>query len=209
MSANIPEGQQEEDFHYNNSLNSDLTANFSKDIFDGFSLNATLGQNMFQSTSQQIYNQGTGFVVPDFYHMSNTSSQIVRENTEKYRTAALYADIQLSFRNMLYLGFTGRNEWSTTLPESNNSFFFPSGSLGFIFSELPFLKDNKVLSYGKVRASYAKIANHATPYNVVNTYTSAQISDGWATGDSFPFDGVAGFIPTNVLANPTIMPEIL
>lgn len=209
MSANIPDGQQEEDFHYNNSLNSDLTVNYSKEIFNGFSTNTTVGHNMFQSTYQQIYNQGNGFVVPDFYHMSNTSSQLVRENTEEYRTAAIYADIQFSFRNMLYLGFTGRNEWSTTLPESNNSFFFPSGNLGFIFSELPLLKDNKVLSYGKIRASYAKIANHASPYNIVNTYTSAQISDGWATGDSFPFNGIAGFVPSNVLANPMITPEIL
>ena len=75
--------------------------------------------------------------------MSNTSSQLVRETTTKYRTAALYGDIQLSYRSMLYLGFTGRNEWSTTLPMENNSFFFPSASFGFIFSELPFLKNNK------------------------------------------------------------------
>ena len=209
LSANIPDGQQEEDFHYNNSINSDLTINYNKELFEGFSTNLTVGQNMFQSLVQQIYLQGNGFVVPDFYHMSNTSSQLVRENTTKYRTAALYTDVQFSFRNMLYLGFTGRNEWSTTLPVDENSFFFPSVSLGFIFSELPGLKGNNFLSYGKLRASYAKIANHATPYNIVNTFTSAQITDGWATGGSFPFNGVAGFVPVNVLANPTIKPEIL
>jgi hypothetical protein len=141
--------------------------------------------------------------------MSNTSSQLVRENTTKYRTAALFGDLQLSYKNMLYLGFTGRNEWSTTLPEDQNSFFFPSASLGFIFSELPGLKGNEILSYGKLRASIAKIANHATPYNIVNTFTSAQITDGWASGGSFPFNGVAGFVPFNTLANSTITPEIL
>jgi len=209
MSANAPDGQQEEDHHYNNNINSDLTINYNKELFNDFSTNITVGQNMFQSYNQQLYTQGNTFVVPDFNHMSNTSSQLVREITTKYRTAALYADLQFSFRSMLFLGLTGRNEWSTTLPEANNSFFFPSASLGFIFSELPFLKDNKLLSYGKLRASYAQIANHADPYNTTNTYISATIVDGWATGDSFPFMGVAGFSPNNVLANPNIKPESL
>ncbi len=209
MSANAPDGQQEEDHHYNNNINSDLTINYNKQLFNDFSTNITVGQNMFQSYNQQLYTQGNTFVVPDFNHMSNTSSQLVREITTKYRTAALYADLQFSFRSMLFLGLTGRNEWSTTLPEANNSFFFPSASLGFIFSELPFLKDNKFLSYGKLRASYAQIANHADPYNTRNTYISATIVDGWATGDSFPFMGVAGFSPNNVLANPNIKPESL
>lgn len=207
LSANAPDGQQEEDHHYNNNINSDLTINYNKELFPLFSANITVGQNMFQSLNQQLYTQGNTFVVPDFYHMSNTSSQLVRETTTKYRTAALYGDIQLSYRSMLYLGFTGRNEWSTTLPMENNSFFFPSASFGFIFSELPFLKNNKFLSYGKIRASYAQIANHATAYNTINTFLSATVVDGWATGDSFPFNGIAGFSPNNVLANPNIKPE--
>lgn len=209
MSANIPDGQMEEDHHYNNNLNSDLTINYSKDLFPDFSANITVGHNMFESYYQQLYNQGNGFVIPDFYHMSNTSSQLVRENTERYRTAALYADMQFSYKSMLYLGFTGRNEWSTTLPVSNNSFFFPSASLGFVFTELPMFKESKVFSFGKIRASFAQIANHATPYNTQNTYTLAQITDGWATANSFPFNGIAGFMPNNVLANSELKPESL
>lgn len=208
-SSNAPDGQQEEDHHYNNNLNSDLTINYNKELFQFFSANVTLGHNLYQSIHQQLYNQGNTYVIPDFYHMSNTSSQLVRESTTKYRTAAVYADIQLSYRSMLFLGLTGRNEWSTTLPDENNSFFFPSASLGFLFSELPLFKDNNFLSYGKVRASYAQIANHATPYNVINTFTSATITDGWATGDSFPFLGVPGFTPFNVLANADLKPESL
>ena len=209
LSANIPDGQQEEDHHYNNSINSDLTINYTRELFDGIGTSITVGHNLFNSHVQQLYTQGNGFVIPDFYHMSNTSSQLVRESTTKYRTAALYADLQFSYKSMLFLGFTGRNEWSTTLPAGSNSFFFPSASLGFIFSELPGLKDNRILSYGKLRASYAQIANHATPYNTRNTFTLAQITDGWATGGSFPFNGIAGFAPSNNLSNPTIKPESL
>lgn len=209
MSANIPDGQMEEDHHYNNNLNSDLTINYSKALFTDFSANITLGHNMFESYYQQLYNQGNGFVIPDFYHMSNTSSQLVRERTEHYRTAALYADLQFSYKSMFFMGFTGRNEWSTTLPVENNSFFFPSASFGFVFSELPAFKDSKILSFAKLRASYAEIANHATPYNTRNTYTSAQITDGWAVANSFPFSGIAGFAPGNVLTNPALKPESL
>ena len=208
-SANIPGGQQEEDHHYNNDINSDLTINYNKELFSDFTANITLGHNMFQSYYQQLYTQGNDFVVPDFYHMSNTSSQIVRESIDKYRTAAIYADMQFAYKDMLYVGFTGRNEWSTTLPVANNSFFFPSASVGFVFTELPALKGNEILSFGKLRASYASIANHATPYNTENSFTSAGISDGWASGGSFPFNGVAGFVPSSGLANPTIKPESL
>ena len=136
-SANAPEGQMMVDHHYNNSINSDFTVNFTKELFPDFNTNITLGNNMYESYYQQLYTQGDGFVIPDFYHMSNTKSQIVRESTSKYRTAAFFADVQFSYKNMLYLGVTGRNEWSTTLPENDNSFFYPSVSLGFLFTELP------------------------------------------------------------------------
>jgi TonB-linked SusC/RagA family outer membrane protein len=209
MSANIPDGQQEVDHHYTNNINSDLTVNYSRKLFGDFSTNITLGNNMFQSYVQQSYIQGNGFVIPDFYHISNTASQLVRESTTRYRTAALYGDLQFSYKSMLFAGFTGRNEWSTTLPVNSNSFFFPSASLGFIFTELPGLKDNNFLSYGKLRASFAKIANHALPYNTVNIFTSSIIADGWGTGDSFPFNGTPGFYPSNTLADPNIKPESL
>jgi TonB-linked SusC/RagA family outer membrane protein len=209
MSANIPDGQQEDDHHYNNNLNSDLTVNYAGKLFGDISTNVTIGNNLFQSYVQQLYVQGNGFVIPDFYHISNTSSQLVREATTKYRTAALYADLQFSYKSMIFVGFTGRNEWSTTLPVNNNSFFFPSASIGFIFTELPALKGNDFLSYGKLRSSYAKIANHALPYNTQNIFTTAIISDGWGTGDSFPFAGTPGFYPSNTLADPKIKPESL
>jgi len=204
-----PAGQQQLDNHYNNDINSDLTANFNKELFTDFNANITIGQNMYQSSSQQLYAQGDTYIGPDFYHISNTTSQLVRESTYEYRTAALYADLQFSYKNMLYLGLTGRNEWSTTLPKANNNFFYPSVSLGFLFTELPALKGNKILNYGKIRASYAKIANAPTPYNVQNVYTLAKVSDGYASGVSFPFNGVGGFVTSNTLANASLKPETL
>jgi TonB-linked SusC/RagA family outer membrane protein len=208
-SANAPEGQMMVDHHYSNSINSDLTINFTKELFPDFNTNITIGNNMYESYYQQLYTQGDGFVIPDFFHMSNTESQIVRESTSKYRTAAFFADAQFSYKNMLYLGVTGRNEWSTTLPENNNSFFYPSVSLGFIFTELPALKDSRTISYGKIRASFAQIANAPSAYSIQNVYKSANVSDGWASGISFPYKGGAGFTVGGDLNNPTLKPERL
>jgi len=208
-SANAVDGQQQVDHHYSNNINSDFTVNFNKELFTDFSANITVGQNMYQSYYQQLFAQGDGFVVPDFYHISNTTSQIVRESITKYRTAAFYGDLQFSYKNMLYLGLTGRNEWSTTLPVANNNFFYPSASLGFIFTELPALHGNRIINYGKIRASYAQIANAPTAYNIQNVYTSATVSDGSASGLSFPMNGVAGFNTLNALGNPTLKPESL
>ncbi len=200
-SSTLSAGQIQVDHHYNNDINSDLTVNYTKDLFEDFNASITLGQNMYQSSYQQLYTQGDNFVVPDFYHMSNTSSQLVREYSSEYRTAALYGDLQLSYKNMLYLGITARNEWSTTLPAANNSFIYPSFSLGFIFTELGALKGNKILNYGKLRASYAQIANIPTVYSTENVYTSAIVTDGWASGIAFPFNGNAGFNVSNALVN--------
>ncbi len=208
-SANAPDGQQQVDNHYSNVFNSDLTINYNKELFTDFNANVTVGQNMYQSYYQQFFAEGDGFVVPDFYHMSNTSSQFVRESTSLYRTAAIFADLQFSYKNMLYLGLTGRNEWSTTLPVASNSFFYPAASVGFIFSELSALKGNDILNYGKIRASYASIANAPSPYFLQNVYTSGTVSDGWASGLSFPFDGTAGFNISNSLGNPLLKPESL
>jgi TonB-linked SusC/RagA family outer membrane protein len=205
----FPAGQQQVDNHFNNSINSDLTINYNKELFTDFKANITLGQNMYTTYYQQFFAEGDNYVGPNFYHISFTQSQFVREYTQEYRTAALFADMQFSYKDMLYLGVTGRNEWSTTLPTSNNNFFYPSVSLGFIFTELPALKGNDILTFGKIRGSYAQIANAPSPYSIQNTYTLATVSDGWAPGNSFPFNGIAGFKTSNTLANASLKPENL
>lgn len=208
-SGSYPDGQIQNDNHFSNNINSDLLINYTRDIFTDLNASLTVGHNMYQSYYQQLYTQGDGFVIPDFYHISNTSSQIVREYTSEYRTAAIFGDLELSYKNMLYLGLTGRNEWSTSLPKTDNNFFYPSVSLGFIFTELPALKNNSILNYGKLRASYSQIANDPSPYSLTTPFVLASAGDGWTNGISFPFEGTAGFKSSNSLGNPTLKPERL
>ncbi len=127
-------------------------------------MNLLLGNNIFQRKSERVRSYGQNIIIPDFENIASSADPKSSEGTYMKRTAAYYFSADMSYKNMLYLTLTGRNEWSTTMPFVDGkpkSFFYPSASLGFIFTELPFLKDNSIINFGKLRASYAKIANDA------------------------------------------------
>jgi len=202
-------GQVFEDQHYNKDFNGDLIANINHSITKDFKFTLTVGHNMFQTYHQQLYVQGDQLTLPDFYHLSNASTITTRENQNKKRTSAIYGDLGLAYQSILFLNITGRNEWSTSLPEDKNSFFFPSFSLGFVFTELGGLKDNKIMPFGKLRASYAIIANDAFIYGTQQYFAPTNYGDGWTTGISFPFAGYTGYMADNGLGNLGLMPEKL
>lgn len=208
-SRTAPNGRVFEEQHFVWDFNSDLIFNVNTKITDDINFKGLFGQNMYQSQYQRLYSQGDNLTVPDFYNLSNASSIYSEEVESKKRTAALYADLGFDYKNMVYLNVTGRNEWSTSLPEEENSFFFPSVSGSFVFTELPSLQGGSVLSFGKVRASYAIIANDAPVYGTSPVYVSAAYGDGWTNGISFPGWGTAGFGMGATLANPTLKPEKL
>jgi TonB-linked SusC/RagA family outer membrane protein len=206
-SAAYTEGMVFEDQHYNRDINSDLILSARHDLTKDIKLNFTLGQNLFQTYHQQVYVEGQQLAQPEFYHLSNASTIISRENQTEKRTAAIYGELGLSYQSLVFLNFTGRNEWSTTLPEDKNSFFFPSASIGFVFTELSGLKNNEILSFGKLRASYAVIANDAFAYGTLNYFAPGFYNDGWTSGISFPFGGLTGYMTDDGLGNLNLKPE--
>lgn len=208
-SRTAPNGRIYEQQFYVQDINSDLLFAINRRINEDINFNALIGQNMFQTSFQNLFVQGDNLTVPEFYHLSNAATYITRESKSKKRTAAIFADLGLSYKNMIYFNATGRNEWSTTLPEGNNSFFFPSFNGSFVFTELPALKDNSILPYGKLRASYAIIANDAFAYGTLSSFGAAAYADGWTDGISFPFLGVPGFALSTTLPNSELEPEFL
>jgi len=206
-SSQYSAGQVFEDQHFNRDINSDLIATVKQDITKDIKVDATIGQNLFQSYHQQVYVEGNQLAQPEFYQLSNASSIISRERQDKKRTSAIYADLGISYQSLLFLNVTGRNEWSTTLPADKNSFFFPSASLGFVFTEIGGLKENKVLPFGKLRVSYAVIANDASIYGTYNYFAPTAYGDGWTSGISFPFAGYTGYMDDNGLGNTGLKPE--
>jgi TonB-linked SusC/RagA family outer membrane protein len=188
-----PAGWTYETMELNKDFNSDIMATIDKDFAKDFNLKFTFGNNMSQLYFHGLNANANDVVIPEYYNLSNTTAISANEATSELRRAAFYGDLQLSWKNMVYLSLTGRNDWSTTLPAGNNSFFYPSVSGGFIFTQLPFLKDNKVLPYGKLRGSYAVVAKDASPYNTLTYYYQPVIADGWTTGLTFPLNGYVGY----------------
>lgn len=199
-------GQIQKDNHNSLDINSDLIVTIVRNITSDISMSLSLGNNVFQSSYEQLYVEGNGITQPNFYHLSNVSSVLSRQSTSKYRTGAFYGSLDLSYKKFLNFGFTGRQEWSTTLPEGSNSFFFPSASMSLNFTEMEGVKSN-LLSLAKIRASIAKTANDAPVFYTKSTYSLANYGDGWTTGISFPFLGNTGYMWGNTAGNPKLKPE--
>ncbi|RKS55370.1 TonB-linked SusC/RagA family outer membrane protein [Gillisia mitskevichiae] len=124
---------------------------------------------------------GQDFQAPDLWSINNTDLDTHRafNNLTERRLVGAFASLNASYDNMLYLTLTGRNDWSSTLPKKNNSFFYPSAGLSFIFTELEALKPFKdVLTYGKLRASVAQVGKDARPYSIRPFYTNALTTGG-------------------------------
>ncbi len=192
---------------FNRVINSDLLLNLKHDFSKDIKARLILGHNMYSTYSKSLNGYADGMEIDGFVQLSNTSTQTTGSGIYNYRTMGVFGDFQLDLYNMLYLGITGRNDWSTTMPEANISAFYPSVNVGFVFTELEPLKGNQFLSFGKLRASYAKTANIASAYLTKTYYGSAGAGDGWTNGLDFPLLGNAGFTWGSTLGNDKLVHE--
>lgn len=144
-------------------LSSNFMTNFHKKIGD-FDLNLLVGYSVEDTKRTTHRRMGYSFEVPDFYSFGN----VLKDNKDfqdihrRNRLAGLYGELRVAYKSLAYLTVTGRNDWTSTLPKANRSYFYPSVSGSFVFSEL--LPDNDILSFGKIRASWARVGKDASPY---------------------------------------------
>jgi len=179
--------------YVNRQFNSDFTINLKKQLTSKLSAALILGHNYFVLNQSNRFSSGTTLALPNFLDISNASSIISSETEVRKRTMAFYGSLDLSYNSMLYLTISGRREETSTLPVSNNVFYYPSASLGWVFTELPRLKNNSILSFGKVRASVAGTGKDAAPYSITTPYSTATFLDGFTGGITFPINGVPGY----------------
>ncbi len=207
-SRTVPSGRVFNHDLTNSDITSDLILGFNHKLTDDLFGKLLIGTNIYQSSYHSIYVQGDGLIVPNFYHISNTTGQIVRESKEKLRRMAIYGDLTLDYQSMLFFNLALRNEWSTTLPEENNSFLFGTGNVSFIFTEA--FKDifkYSILSYGQLKANLAIVGKDAPMYGTLTQWAQASYGDGWTDGISFPFGGFVGYAYGDVLGNDELKPE--
>jgi TonB-linked SusC/RagA family outer membrane protein len=198
--------------NYSNAqVNSDLTVTMKHDFSKDLTGSLLVGQNYFYNKSTSTLSSGSGFVLPEFYDISNATSYLNGPNTEAEKlTRAYYADAEFGFKRMLYLSLTAREEKSSSLPANHSNFFYPSAGLSWIFTELPELKNKSTLSFGKVRISAAQVGKDAPVQALQTYYKSGAITDGFTPGISFPINGSSGYsISTTIstIGNPDLKPE--
>ncbi|RYU81597.1 SusC/RagA family TonB-linked outer membrane protein [Hymenobacter persicinus] len=201
-------GRYIEDVLYGRNATTDLLFNFTKSINEDFVVKAILGGQYQQQSFERNNMDGVGLVVPDFYDLSNSAAAVLVTKTEtQTRVAGAFADLQLAFRNYLFVGLTGRNDWASTLPKKNRSFFYPSANVSFVFSDALKIQ-NDIFSSGKVRANIASVGKSAPPYSIQPVFTKSSIDDGFSGQYVFPLGSVPGFRVGNTLGNPDLKSEL-
>jgi TonB-linked SusC/RagA family outer membrane protein len=206
---NWERGRVREASYYNSEINTDFIINVNKSFFDKLELNAIIGHNFNQRESRDQSAQVIGLDIPDFYNLSNSSSTpTVMEETSERRLVGAYGSIDLTWGGYLNLNVLARNDWSSTLPESNRSFFYPGVSLSFTFSELLGSGAKSILSFGKIRGGIAKTGNDANPYLINSVFVQGGLTDRYRNLNFPLLNNINGFTLGNRIGNKGLQPEI-
>ncbi|MFC5410998.1 SusC/RagA family TonB-linked outer membrane protein [Larkinella bovis] len=208
-SRGLVAGRVSQENYLQRAINSDLILTANRRLTEDLDLTVLLGHNYFNRTERRQTTTGSGLNIPDFFNPSGASTLTGGTNLARRKLNAAYGDVRLTYRNYLFLNFTGRNEWSSTLPKENSSFFYPSISASFAFTDAFNIKSNW-LTAGKLRASYAQVGNDSPIYSLYNTYSPASINATLITsgGILFPFQNQLGLTVGNSSGNPQLRPEI-
>ncbi|GAA4916850.1 SusC/RagA family TonB-linked outer membrane protein [Mucilaginibacter defluvii] len=170
-----PFGSYEEDAYYVNETNTEARLQYTKKITDDFSLDVFGGGNISTITNEQNDQLAPKLAVPNVYNVNNSRDPLVSTNYYgKLKTYSYFVSGQIGFKNYAFINFTGRNDWSSTLPSSSLSYFYPSVNGSLILSDALDINSN-ILSYLKVRGGWSKVGKATTPYQLLNTYLSSPL----------------------------------
>ncbi|MBS1735970.1 MAG: SusC/RagA family TonB-linked outer membrane protein [Bacteroidetes bacterium] len=209
-SVNMPtgsfKGSVNQSISNNQITTSTLIATFKKTVKSDFNFSLSLGHNLESSSYRSTTSSAIRFIDPSFPSINNTvaTDRSVSEYLSRRRIVGLFGDFNFNWKEIVYLNARGRNDWSSTLPIADNSFFYPALSASVIFTDLLKItgmkNDDRVFSYGKIRAAYSEVGKDAPPHvltsslqTVTNTFTI----------------NPRGFITNanNAFGNPALLPE--
>jgi TonB-linked SusC/RagA family outer membrane protein len=187
-------------WEYNNyyrELNSDFLLSYNKQANENWHFSASFGGNRMSMNTRGNYIGAAQLQVPGVYNVSNVRGTVAASSaTYEKQINSLYGMGQVSYKDMIYLDITARNDWSSTLPAANNSYFYPSVSVSGILSQIFTLPE--FVSFVKVRASYAEVGKDTGPYALDPTYSYATV---WGT--------IAALSYPATLKNPDLKPEMV
>jgi len=196
--------------YFSSELNSDFFLTANTNITDNITFNAIVGHNMNQRDGRSQGAEVIGLDIPKFYNLANSSATpSVFGDISLRRLVGVYGSADFGYNDMLFLNVSARNDWSSTLPAENRSFFYPSVSGSFVFSEL--LGNKDILSFGKIRAGVAQTGKDASAYSIYPVMVQTGHTDGYRTLDYPLANGsntINGFTVSNAIGNDQLQPEI-
>ncbi|MGD1890967.1 MAG: SusC/RagA family TonB-linked outer membrane protein [Cyclobacteriaceae bacterium] len=207
-SSSVQVGQAINQTINSKDINSDFLMTIKKDVSESIGLNFTVGHNYFSKDVSINRIDGQGLASPGFFNIASATAVNVSEGVTRRKLYGVFGTLTLNIAEELFLNLSARNDWSSTLPEANNSFFYPAASIGWDFTNT-FNIDNPVFSYGKLRASWGQVGNDA-PFAVTNNgFSQSRVRDGWTTpqGVIFPALGINAFNPNFLLGNDQLKAE--
>jgi len=191
-----PYGSYEEDAFTVNENNTEATLRYNKNISHDFSLDVLAGTNIRTKTFEENDQQAPRLAVASVYTLANSRDPLVSSNYySKLKTYSAFASAQVGYRNFAFINLTGRNDWSSTLPQQNLSYFYPSVNASIVLTEAFHLRSD-VLSYAKIRGGWSKVGSDADPYQLLNTFNF-----------NAPFNGYPQLTTSGVDLNPNLKSE--
>lgn len=151
-------------FNYSYEWNSDFLVNYHKNITSNISLDLNAGGNLRRTKFDQLAGSGVNFNIENLFALGNTADPRPSEGFSEKEVQSLYGFGSIGFFNGLYLEFSGRNDWSSTLPASNQSYFYPSFGVTAVISDLVDLPS--AFSFLKLRGSWAEVGSDTDPYRL-------------------------------------------
>ncbi|HZI43063.1 MAG TPA: TonB-dependent receptor plug domain-containing protein, partial [Gemmatimonadaceae bacterium] len=172
--GNYSKGGFQETTRFSQETNSDILVTATRNVFSDLGLTVNLGGNR-RVNSYRANAFGTDqLVIPGIYNISNSAKQVSpSEAVTQKQINSLYGQAEFAYHDWAFVNVTGRNDWSSTLPKGANSYFYPSVSGSYIFTQaLPALSLGGRLNYGKIRGGWSRVGNDADPYQLAVTYSS-------------------------------------
>lgn len=195
----VPFGSYREDEITFTETNAELLFTYSSDRYNGsdFAVDLRAGGNIMRQESNILTANNPQLLLPGEFTLTNNRSSILVDNPYARKGInSVFGMATVSYQNFIYMDVTARNDWSSTLPANNNSYFYPSVSLSAIITEKLNLSSNAALSFLKVRAAYAQVGSDTNPYLLANFFEPEPLFG------SFPAFSINEFA-----ANPNLKPE--
>ena len=176
--AGSPYGSYAEDAYTVKENNTEVLATYIKQLNKNWGIDALLGFNVRNKQYENNYQAAPRLAVADLYTLTNSRDPLISSNDfYRLRQYDLYGSIQLDYRRWAFLNITGRNDWSSTLPVDNNSYFYPSVTASVLLSEA-FGWRSKAVNYLKIRGGWSQVGADANPYQLATVFTSETAFNG-------------------------------